>query len=70
MVILGLFAKVFWIHSMRVSKGNNVVFFVFIPMATIISSNNGDDRFIMSSCPTVIGSKVPGKTAILFMANY
>ncbi len=70
MEILGLFAKVFCIHSMRVSIGNNVVFFVFIPIATIISSNNGDDRFIMSSCPTVIGSKVPGNTAMFVIRRW
>ncbi len=33
-------------------------------MATMILSNKGIDRFTISTCPMVIGSNDPGKTAI------
>jgi hypothetical protein len=43
----------------------NDFFVPFSPMATMSRSKSGSALLITDSCPLVIGSKEPGKTAIL-----
>ena len=48
------------------SSSENIYFLsALIPIAIIISSNSGNALLIISTCPNVIGSKDPGKIALL-----
>jgi hypothetical protein len=40
---------------------------IFLPIPIIISSNKGKALLTISTWPIVIGSKVPGKTALLII---
>ena len=55
---------------MRCSNEYNDCFCELLPMAIMISSNNGKALLTTSAWPVVIGSNEPGKTAIFFMNAY
>ena len=55
----------------NIERGDTIyeVFSLFLPIPTIISSNNCLLLFKISKCPKVNGSNVPGKMALFTSTN-
>jgi len=64
-MIPGSRPKIWCSHSSLRSSGKKDRFSPFSPIATIILSKSGSALLMIDSCPRVMGSKEPGKTAIL-----
>ena len=69
-LILGSCPKIWSSHRSLRSSGKNDFFSLFSPIATTISSKSGSALLMTDSCPRVMGSKEPGKTAILCMCQF